>query len=383
MSGVSGVGRSSVKVGLVVSPWFPQEGGAQKYVREIALRLATRGFEFRVLTLAAPAEASRVDAEDLGDNAVLHTSRVALPRFLPRRGVSLEFLRRSRQLAAWSDIFHVHSVGTRHAAASAAVAAMSRSRVLVTTHFHSPRHRGLASRSAVRANVKVATFRAAGVVFVGEAERAEFNRDFGSSAARSWIVPPGVDPDLVSAEGFAGEPTTIVVVGRVAALKRTGLVVEAFQRLARPGTQLVVVGDGPDRKRIEASCRSGAAGASVRFVGSVTTPELHRWLKTGTLLVSASSEEAFGMASVEASSCGMHVLASDIPAHLEIARFAAPATFFHFPHDIGPTELAQQMALALDRAVADIGPRTGNPPTWEQAAIDYASIYRFLLDGSS
>jgi glycosyltransferase involved in cell wall biosynthesis len=82
--------------------------------------------------------------------------------------------------------------------------------------------------------------------------------------------------------------------------KRIELAVQAFTQLGRP---LVVIGDGPDARRLHRM-----AGPTVRFTGRVSDAEVARLLATSRALVVTATEE-FGIAAVEAQAAGRPVIA--------------------------------------------------------------------------
>jgi glycosyltransferase involved in cell wall biosynthesis len=82
--------------------------------------------------------------------------------------------------------------------------------------------------------------------------------------------------------------------------KRIDLAVRAFNELGRP---LVVIGDGPDARRLERM-----AGSNVRFTGRVSDAEVARLLGGAKALVVTATEE-FGIAAVEAQAAGRPVVA--------------------------------------------------------------------------
>ena len=87
---------------------------------------------------------------------------------------------------------------------------------------------------------------------------------------------------------------------RLVPYKRVDLVVEAFNRTGLP---LVVIGDGPERRRLEA-----IAGPNVRFLGRCGAAEAAGWLETCRAYVFAGVED-FGIAPVEAMAAGAPVIA--------------------------------------------------------------------------
>ena len=93
---------------------------------------------------------------------------------------------------------------------------------------------------------------------------------------------------------------TYVSVCRLVPYKRVDLVVQAFNRTGLP---LVVIGDGPERQRLEAM-----AGPSVRILGRCSPAETTAWLERCRALVYAGLED-FGIAPVEARAAGAPVIA--------------------------------------------------------------------------
>lgn len=88
---------------------------------------------------------------------------------------------------------------------------------------------------------------------------------------------------------------------RLVPYKRIDLIVEAFSRM--PGRRLIVVGDGPDRRKIER-----VAGANVEVMGYLPDDKLKELMADAKAFVFAA-EEDFGIIPVEAQACGTPVIA--------------------------------------------------------------------------
>ncbi|MFZ8758371.1 glycosyltransferase [Microbacterium sp. HMH0099] len=124
------------------------------------------------------------------------------------------------------------------------------------------------------------------------------------------IVPPPIDDRFFSEPIERGE--TYVWAGRIVEpYKRLGLVIEAFRNTKR---QLVVVGDGRDRARLES-----AAPPNVTFVGRKKTSELAS-IFAGSKALIFPSEDDFGMVPIEAMASGTPVIAWDGGGPAETVR---------------------------------------------------------------
>jgi glycosyltransferase involved in cell wall biosynthesis len=128
------------------------------------------------------------------------------------------------------------------------------------------------------------------------------------------VVTPGVD-ERFRPGGTRAHAPTLLVVARLMPQKRVDVVLRtaAGLRSVHADLEVVVVGDGPERGRLEAE--NAALGRPARFVGHLTDAELVEWYRRAWLLVSASLFEGWGMTITEAAACGTPAVASDIPGH--------------------------------------------------------------------
>jgi glycosyltransferase involved in cell wall biosynthesis len=114
----------------------------------------------------------------------------------------------------------------------------------------------------------------------------------------SIVVHPFVDSSRFQPGASTGE--YYLVVSQLHSYKRVDLAVQACTALHVP---LVVVGEGPERAQLER-----LAGPTVRFAGRVSDadlPDLYRQ----SLAFLQCGEEDFGIAALEAQSCGIPVIA--------------------------------------------------------------------------
>ncbi len=113
----------------------------------------------------------------------------------------------------------------------------------------------------------------------------------------SVVYPP------VSIERFSpgsGGGGYFLIVSALVPYKRVDIAVEAFSRLRK---KLVVVGDGPERRRLK-----HLAGSNVKFTGSVSPEELVELYRNSEALIYPGIED-FGIVLVEAQACGRPVIA--------------------------------------------------------------------------
>ena len=111
----------------------------------------------------------------------------------------------------------------------------------------------------------------------------------------------------------AGTAPVLLMVGRVAPEKNVELGLRAFERAraVRPGTRLVVVGDGPARRRLE------AAHPEVHFVGVQRDAALLAHYASADAFLFPSLTDTFGNVVMEALASGLPVVSFAVAAAAE------------------------------------------------------------------
>lgn len=145
------------------------------------------------------------------------------------------------------------------------------------------------------------------------------------------VVPNGVNTEYYCPQpqeevrrqlGIAQRARVFVYLGSFTRRKAVDRIIFAFRQLKTAGTPtlLLLVGDGPERPKLEALTEGDSR---VCFVGHTDLPE--QYLRAADWMVSASVSEGLPNAVLESLACGTPVLLSSIGAHQEIASRAEEA----------------------------------------------------------
>jgi glycosyltransferase involved in cell wall biosynthesis len=355
-----------MRIAQVVSSYHPRVGGVERHVQRLSQGCVGAGDEVTVLTHqidGSPAE------EWIGGVRVLRFPLTVRADNFP---ASMGLFRYLKAHAAEFDLVHAHSYHTvmGHAAMRTKLP------FVYTPHYHGTGHSPLrAMLHRVYRSIGTRQLNASDAVIANsDAEKRRLLKDFPWIAPKVTTILPGADPTIPVADSNPLELVSplVLVVGRLERYKNVDLVVDAFGSISADA-ELVIVGEGPDRDRLENYVNDRAPDRSIRFTGKISDELLHQLLARANLVVAASDHEAFGLSVAEGLSAGARVLASDIPAHNEIAEKAgmgAPITLI----DVRDCrKFKEQMELLLRAGRSASGNLT--LPTWGDLVEGVRKIY--------
>lgn len=312
-------------------------GGQEIRILEEARGLIARGHQVVVL---CPAE-SKIYAEG------------------PRRGVPTEALPiRYKRLGGWwalrrwlagheADVVNTHSSADTWLAALACKTLRRPPPLVRTRHISAPIPQSATSRWLyARAVCQVVT--------TGEDLRLQVMRETGVAPERIRSIPTGVDMnrycpgDAALRRRELGLPADKLLLGIVATLrswKGHEHLLAALARLARDDVLLVVVGDGPQRARLEALAAAPDLAGRVRFVGQ--QQDVAPWFQALDLAVLPSyANEGVPQSLIQAMACGIPVVSTPVGAIGELVQDGDTGRLVP-PAD--PVALAAAIADLLDR----------------------------------
>ena len=178
---------------------------------------------------------------------------------------------------------------------------------------------------------------------------------------------------VASARERSGE-TLLVVLGRHEERKGVAHAINAVRAHNAHGDsswRLVVLGDGPQRRALEALA---ARDPLIEFAGAPSDEEKRRWLRRSNALIAPSlGGESFGMILLEGMASETSVVASDIEGYHEAA--SGFATMFT-PGDDTSLEKAIERALESESA-ASIARAKAHADGWSMATLmdRYEELY--------
>ncbi|MBX2972793.1 MAG: N-acetyl-alpha-D-glucosaminyl L-malate synthase BshA [Flavobacteriales bacterium] len=118
-------------------------------------------------------------------------------------------------------------------------------------------------------------------------------------------------PDKALRARYAPNGERLVVhVSNFRPVKRVEDVVGMFMELRKQvPARLLLIGDGPERQRVETLCRRSGDCHAIQFLGKMTRPE--EVMASCDLFALTSETESFGLAALEAMACGVPVVSTE------------------------------------------------------------------------
>jgi glycosyltransferase involved in cell wall biosynthesis len=287
-----------------------EAGGSEVHAHEVAARWAAAGIDVTMRTSYASGHPRRVQRD--GYRVVRRAGRYAV---FPRAVVAELAGRHGRRdglVEIWNGVPWLSPLWA------------TGPRIVFLHHLHKnmwplvlPENPGLARfGQLLEGRLAPPLYRRTTVVTLSESSRRELVDEQGFSPDRVQVVHPGIDRRF-SPGGTRSATPLVVAVSRLMAPKRFDLVIRsaAAARELCPDLELVIVGKGEERERLESLVRSLGADDWVTFAGFLADDELVDLYRRAWVLTSGSLAEGWGMTITEAAACGTPAVVTDIPGH--------------------------------------------------------------------
>lgn len=202
------------------------------------------------------------------------------------------------------------------------------------------------------------------------AEKVEVLRN-GVDLAQFRPVESGALRDSWQARG-----PVLISVGHLIERKRHHLAIEALGQL--PEWTLVIVGEGPERSRLEALAGSLGVAGRVIFAGVQAHSTLAAFYSAADVMILASSREGWANVLLESMACGTPVVASNIPGNPEVVQAA-----------VGGRVVTENTASCFAATIAQVhAERSSRQATrayaegfgWEATSAGQLALFRRILE---
>lgn len=328
---------------------YPTYGGSGIVATELAMALAEGGDEVHVISY------------DLPSRLVVSTPRIffhqvvtpTYPLFENFPPYSLALSTKMVEVARHAplDVLHVHYAIPNATSAVLARQIVHPQPLPVVTTLHGTDVTLVGIDPSYLETTRWALLQSDAVTAVSEALRRATVEQLGIPNPIE-VIPNFIEPsryerarDQPGARRWAKPGERLLVhISNFRPVKRVLDVVEVFARVrAKVPSRLLMVGDGPDRAKVERHCRETGICDSITFVGSL--PLVEEVLVGADLFLLPSESESFGLAALEALSCKVPAITSTAGGLPEV--MVDGETGYLFP--IGAVDAMADAAVALLR----------------------------------
>jgi N-acetyl-alpha-D-glucosaminyl L-malate synthase BshA len=368
-----------LRIGIVC---YPTYGGSGVLATELAQELARRGNDVHLISYARPARL-RYPVPGLRYHEVQVTP---YPLFrYPPYDLALATRMVEIREEAKIDIYHVH-YAIPHAVSAFLAREMCDGELPFVTTLHGTDIMIVGIERAYSRATRFSLLQSDGVTAVSAFLARETQILFGLKQ-EIHVIPNFVDTQrFVPGTGprWPDRPSqerVLVHLSNMRPVKRVGDVVRVFDKVRREiPARLVLAGDGPDRGHAETIARDLGCAGSIEWVGEVENAET--LLANADLFLLTSETESFGLALLEAMSCGVPGVASDVGGVREVVGGTEAARLLPLGDVNGMARAAIQLlsdAALHDRARRAARARAETAFAMPDVVGRYEALYRSIL----
>ena len=302
-----------MNIGIVCYPTF---GGSGVLATELGLELSRKGHQVHFITYTQPVRLELL-------NSYVHFHEVNVPDYPLFHYQPYELALSSKLVdmvkAHKIDVLHVHYAIPHAYAAYMAKKMLHEEGIIlpIVTTLHGTDITLVGSHPFYKTAVTFSINKSDAVTSVSQSLKEDTQRLFNTQNEIK-VVPNFIDIDKYKMDfkdcdrDLLALPNERVIthVSNFRPVKCTADVIEVFYRVQKEvPSKLIMVGEGPDRKKAEQLCKSYRIEDKVLFLGN--SNEVDKILCFSDLFLLPSQTESFGLAALEAMASGVPVISSN------------------------------------------------------------------------
>lgn len=302
-----------MKIGITC---YPTYGGSGAVATELGLFLAERGHEVHFVSYAQPFRLGKYRERVYFHEVEMDEYPLfEHPPYSLALAVAIHDTVRKHEL----DVFHVHYAIPHATSAWIAREMLGETGLPVVTTLHGTDITLVGLHPSFHGITRFSILKSDAITAVSSYLKEQTVRDFGVPADRVDVVPNFVDTSVYHPgkepchrETLAPDGEKILMhISNFRAVKKVLDTVEILARVTkRVPARLILIGDGPERPRVQARAEELGVADKVVFLGRHDS--VAELLSCADVFLLPSSKESFGLVALEAMACGAPVVASDV-----------------------------------------------------------------------
>jgi len=198
-------------------------------------------------------------------------------------------------------------------------------------------------------------------------------------ARRTRVIPTPIDLSIIRQGRVTHRQLRLVTVANLVPLKAIDLLIRALRDA--PRAELIVIGRGPEKERLETLARELGLSDLVRFTGFIPQKEVAEYLLSSSIFVLPSLSEGLPRSLLEAMACGMFIIATRVGG-VPDAVTDGQNGFLIPPNDVRALAQAIQKALENPELVEKVGNRNKLAMVRYDVDVIGREIAEFILEQS-
>jgi glycosyltransferase involved in cell wall biosynthesis len=125
------------------------------------------------------------------------------------------------------------------------------------------------------------------------------------------VIPNGIDLDMVLRLKPSSPHSDVIYAGRLMDFKHLDFLIRSIAIVVKKNKkiQCLIIGDGPEKKKLELLTNKLNLKNNIRFLGFLEKQnDVYALMKSSKVFVLPSTREGFGMIALEANACGLPVI---------------------------------------------------------------------------
>ncbi|ODS42993.1 MAG: hypothetical protein MSIBF_07020 [Candidatus Altiarchaeales archaeon IMC4] len=313
-----------MKIAFVYDAVYPYvKGGAEKRIWELSKRLSERGHEIHLFGMKWWVGESVIENEGIH----LHGVCMAMPLYTQNG-------KRSIKQALWFsaalfpsllkkdfDVIDCSAFPYFQCFTSKACAMVKRKPLIITWlevwgeywYEYLGRSKGFVGRGIEKFASKLPDQ----IISISEKTRGRLTEELQVNNSKIVTIPPtGIDLDEIRKIPKSKESFDIIFAGRLIKDKNADVLIKAISIVKEkiPNVKCVIIGEGPERKKIENLAEKLNIGNNIKFLEFMKDHrDVISYMKSSKIFVLPSTREGFGIVVLEANACGLPVIAIKHP----------------------------------------------------------------------
>jgi len=183
----------------------------------------------------------------------------------------------------------------------------------------------------------------------------------------------------------AGEKKRLLFLqaGHMQAQKRPAITIEAFAKIhsAYPDAKLTMIGEGPDRKKLEMLCKELGIQNSVRFTGQISNQEVLSEMAQTQFFVMPSVREGLGIVYLEAMASGCITIGTEGEGIADVITSGKNGFLVPPDNSDAIVRIVEWCVAHSEESmiIAEKGKQIAQKLTWERNAQEYISLFEGLI----